>query len=61
MNDIREETPLPKKESLKEYKRRCKTAAWQLGYGEDVLEAIRNAKTDNEVCRIMRDARINKK
>ena len=46
-------------ESLKECKRRCKIAAWELGYGEDVLEAIHNAKSNNEVCRIMRDARRN--
>ena len=46
-------------ESLKECKRRCKTAARELGYGEDVLEAIRNAKSNNEVGRIMRDARRN--
>ena len=59
MNDIKERTPLPKTESLKECKRRCKIAAWELGYGEDVLEAIHNAKSNNEVCRIMRDARRN--
>ena len=46
-------------ESLKECKRRCKIAALELGYGEDVLEAIHNAKSNNEVCRIMRDARRN--
>ena len=46
-------------ESLKECKRRCKTAARELEYGEDVLEAIHNAKSNNEVDRIMRDARRN--
>ena len=46
-------------ESLKECKRRCKIAALELGYGEDVLEAIHNAKSNNEVCRIMIDARRN--
>lgn len=46
-------------ESLKEYKRRCKTAARELGYGEYVLEAIHNAKSNNEVGKIMRDARRN--
>ena len=46
-------------ESLKECKRRCKIAALELGYGEDVLETIHNAKSNNEVCRIMIDARRN--
>lgn len=32
--------------------------AKQLQYSEDTLQAISNAKTENEISRIMRDARL---
>lgn len=32
--------------------------AKQLQYSEDILQAIANAKTENEISRIMRDARL---
>lgn len=32
--------------------------AKQLQYSEDTLQAIANAKTENEISRIMRDARL---
>lgn len=37
-------------------KKYCKIAD-ELGYTEDVKEKIRNAKTEDEACRIMEEAR----
>lgn len=51
------DNPIPKAESLSQCKRRCKAAAKDLRYGRDVLDAIRYAKSNDEINRIMIDAR----
>ena len=40
------------------YKRTAITAARDLCYSDEVIMQIRNAKTENEISRIMRDARL---
>lgn len=51
------ENPIPKTESLSQCKRRCKAVAKDLRYGDEVLDAIRYAKSNDEIDRIMIDAR----
>lgn len=43
---------------LYDYKRKAETAAKDFSYGSKVIEAIHNAKTETEVSRIMREARL---
>ena len=38
-------------------KKRCKAVAKDLGYGYDVVDAIKQAKSNDEIDRIMIDAR----
>ena len=40
------------------YKRKAIKVAKDFRYGNVVVEAIHNAKTENEISRIMRDARL---
>ena len=40
------------------YKRTAITTARDLCYSDEVVMQIRNAKTENEISRIMRDARL---
>ena len=40
------------------YKRTAITTARDLRYSDEVVMQIRNAKTENEISRIMRDARL---
>lgn len=47
------DNPIPKAESLS----RCKAVAKDLGYGYDVVDAIKQAKSNDEIDRIMIDAR----
>ena len=47
------DNPIPKKESLL----RCKAVAKDLRYGDDVVDAIKQAKSNDEIDRIMVDAR----
>lgn len=55
------DNPIPKAESLsqckKRCKKRCKAVAKDLGYGYDVVDAIKQAKSNDEIDRIMIDAR----
>ena len=51
------ENPIPKAESLSQCKRRCKAVARDLRYGDEVLDAIKQAKSNGEINRIMVDAR----
>lgn len=51
------DNPIPKTESLSQCKRRCKAVAKDLRYGDDVVDAIKQAKSNNEIDRIMVDAR----
>lgn len=51
------DNPIPKAESLSQCKRRCKAVARDLRYGDDVLNAIKQAKSNGEINRIMVDAR----
>ena len=46
-----------KKESLSQCKRRCKAIARDLKYGDEILDAIRCAKSNDEINQIMIDAR----
>ena len=48
-------------EGLPSAKRDAKKAAKGLFYGENVIDAISNAKSEAEVTRIMRNARKNNK
>lgn len=48
---------IPKAESLSQCKKRCKDVAKDLGYGYDVVDAIKQAKSNDEIDRIMIDAR----
>lgn len=43
---------------LYDYKRKVETAAKDFCYSPKIIEAIHNAKTENEISRIMRDARL---
>lgn len=43
--------------NLAKYRREAKNAARDLGYGSKVIEAIRKAKTEEEIIRIMQNAR----
>ena len=47
----------PRREGLSATKKEAKKAAKGLGYTDDVLDAISNAKTESEVTMIMRNAR----
>ena len=47
-------------EALKQYRRQAKQAALDLGYEDNVISAIRKAKSESEISRIMLDARHNK-
>lgn len=47
------DNPIPKAESLSQ----CKAVAKDLGYGYDVVDAIKQAKSNDEIDRIMIDAR----
>lgn len=51
------DNPIPKEESLSQCKKRCKAIAKDLGYGYDVVDAIKQAKSNDEIDRIMVDAR----
>ena len=51
------DNPIPKKESLSQCKRRCKAVAKDLRYGDDVVDAIKQAKSNDEIDRIRVDAR----
>lgn len=51
------DNPIPKAESLSQCKRRCKVVANDLRYGRDVINAIKRAKSNEEINRIMIDAR----
>lgn len=41
-----------------QYKRKMANAAKELGYNENVIRSIKNAKTDSEISSIMRNARV---
>ena len=41
----------------REYKRKAKRAARELGYSDDVIKKINNAKSSDEISVIMRKAR----
>lgn len=43
---------------LYDYKRKAETAAKDFCYSPKIIEAIHNAKTENEISRIMRYARL---
>lgn len=43
---------------LYDYKRKAETAAKDFCYSSKIIEAIHNAKTETEVSRIMREARL---
>lgn len=43
--------------SFREYKRKAKRAALDLGYGDEVIKKINNAKSADEISIIMRKAR----
>lgn len=49
------------KEGLSATKKEAKKAAKGLGYGDNVLDAISNAKNEAEVVRIMRNARLGRR
>lgn len=51
------DNPIPKAESLSQCKRRCKVVARDLRYGDDVVDAIKQAKSNDEIDQIMVDAR----
>lgn len=51
------DNPIPKAESLSQCKRWCKAVAKDLRYGDDVVDAIKQAKSNDEIDRIMVDAR----
>lgn len=44
-------------EGLSSAKKEAKKAAKGLGYGDNVIDAISNAKSESEVTRIMQNAR----
>ena len=44
--------------SFNAYKAHAKTAARDLCYGDDVVRQINNAKTEEEISRIMQRARV---
>lgn len=41
------------------YRKHCMKIARQLGYDKETVKRIKNAKTDNEVARILHQARLN--
>lgn len=53
MSSCGADNPIPKIESLS----RCKVVARDLRYGDDVVDAIKQAKSNSEINRIMVDAR----
>lgn len=55
------DNPIPKAESLSQCKRRCKVVARDLRYGDEVIDAIKHAKSNSEINRIMVDARRRQK
>lgn len=42
---------------ISEYRSQAKKAAKDLRYGDDVIQAIKNAKSEAEIARIMKTAR----
>ena len=46
---------------LRLYRKDALNAAKDLGYGKEVIEAIRNAETKDEISRIMTSARMKMK
>lgn len=56
-SDERKNSIEPYSEGLASCKRDAKKAARGLKYGDDVVDAINNAKTESQVNRIMREAR----
>ena len=46
---------------LRLYRKDALKAAKDLGYGEEVIQQIKNAKTDDEISRIMASARMKMK
>ena len=50
---------IPNKIATRKYKLCAAKAARELGYGRDVVQAIREAKTESDVTRILGDARRN--
>ena len=47
-------------EALKRYRKEAKQAAIDLRYGEEIINAIRKAKSESEICNIMVSARRTK-